>query len=144
MAKPSPAASEASESFVHHHQMRSGIEILDDQPGEGPLIQRQHVYRVRLRMWLNKGEPVRWQTPWGFVLTARLEDDGHTLISNMRVDRRSIINGLFYGIDGMQVGGTRKLRISPHLAYGRRGVPNVIPADAVLVAEITILEEVHS
>jgi len=32
------------------------------------------------------------------------------------------------------------LEIAPHLAYGDRGVPGVIPAAAVLTAEITILE----
>jgi hypothetical protein len=41
----------------------------------------------------------------------------------------------------MRIGGTRRLRISPHLAYGKRGVPGVIPADAVLDVEIHVLEE---
>ena len=50
------------------------------------------------------------------------------------------MNGLFYGVEGMQVGGTRRLEIAPHLAYGERGVPDSIPANALLVAEITILE----
>ena len=50
-----------------------------------------------------------------------------------------LVSGLFYGVDGMRVGGTRRLEIAPHLAYGDRGVPDVIPANAVLTAEITIL-----
>lgn len=40
----------------------------------------------------------------------------------------------------MRVGGTRRLEIAPHLAYGDRGVPGTIPAGAVLIAEITVLE----
>jgi len=32
--------------------------------------------------------------------------------------------------------------IAPHLAYGDRGVPGVIPSNAVLTGEITILEAV--
>jgi FKBP-type peptidyl-prolyl cis-trans isomerase len=32
------------------------------------------------------------------------------------------------------------LEIAPHLAYGDRGVPGVVPAGALLLAEITILE----
>ena len=59
---------------------------------------------------------------------ARLEDDGTTLITELRVDRRSLVNGLFYGVEGMRVGGMRQLEIAPHLAYGDRGVPGVIPA----------------
>ena len=121
--------------------MRSGIEVLDDQPGEGAPIERQRVYRVRLRMWLNQGEPIRWQSPWGLLDGSVLEDDGQTLMTCLRVDRHSMFNGLFYGVDGMRVGGTRKLEISPHLAYGERGVVGVVPGNAVLIVEITFLEE---
>jgi FKBP-type peptidyl-prolyl cis-trans isomerase len=39
----------------------------------------------------------------------------------------------------MRIGGTRRLEIAPHLAYGTRGVPAVIPSNAVLTAEITIV-----
>ena len=46
-------------------------------------------------------------------------------------------------MEGMRVGGTRRLEIAPHLGYGKRGVPGVIPPDAVLTAEITILEPVR-
>jgi FKBP-type peptidyl-prolyl cis-trans isomerase len=58
----------------------------------------------------------------------------------VRIDRRSLIAGLFYGIDGMRIGGVRRLEIAPHLAYGERGVPGIVPAGAVLTAEIAILE----
>lgn len=121
--------------------MRSGIKVLSDCPGTGPPVQRQRTYLVRLKIWLNKGDPVKWPSPWGLVDRARLEDAGETLITDLRIDREHLINGLFYGIEGMCIGGTRKLRISPHLAYGERGVPGVIPADAVLVVEIGVIEE---
>jgi FKBP-type peptidyl-prolyl cis-trans isomerase len=80
---------------------------------------------------------------WGPVGIARLEDNGETLITEVRIDRRSLVSGLFYGVEGMRVGGTRRLEIAPHLAYGDTGVPGVIPAGAVLSAEITILEARH-
>ena len=78
---------------------------------------------------------------WGPVGVSRLEDNGATLFTEVRIDRRSLVSGLFYGVDGMHVGGTRRLEIAPHLAYADRGVPGVIPAGALLAAEITILEE---
>lgn len=121
-------------------RLRSGLTLLADIPGTGDLVRRQHNYRIRLRLWLNRGEPVRWQMAWGPVGAARLEDNGETLITEIRTDRRSLINGLFYGVEGMRVGGTRRLEIAPHLAYADQGVPGVIPAAAVLTAEITILE----
>jgi hypothetical protein len=109
-------------------------------PGTGEPVRRQHRYLIRLRLWLHRGEPVRWQMAWGPVGIARLEENGATLITEVRIDRRSLISGLFYGVDGMRVGGTRRLEIAPHLAYGDRGVPGVIPESALLTAEITILE----
>ena len=120
-------------------RLRSGLTLLLDIPGSGEPVRRQHAYRVRLRLWLNRGEPVRWQTAWGPVGIARLDDKGETLITEVRIDRSSLVGGLFYGVEGMRVGGTRRVEIAPHLAYGERGVPGVIPERAVLVAEITIL-----
>jgi hypothetical protein len=92
-------------------------------------------------MWLNKGTPIQWKQPWGLIGDAVLEDDGQTLITDVRLDRVFLHNGLFYGVEGMRVGGTRRLKISPHLAYGERGIPDVVPPNAVLIAEIAFLEE---
>jgi len=120
-------------------RLRSGLVLLTDIPGTGDPVLRQHNYMVRLRLWLHRGEPVRWQMPSGPVGVGRLEDNGETLITEMRINRGSMMNGLFYGIDGMRVGGTRRLEIAPHLAYGEKGVPGMIPENALLIAEITIL-----
>jgi hypothetical protein len=122
-------------------RLRSGLTLLVDIVGAGEQVRRQHRYRIRLRLWLGQGEAVRWPAPWGPVGVARLDDDGATLDTEVRIDRRSLVNGLFYGVDGMRVGGTRRLEISPHLAYGDRGVPGIIPPRAVLTAEITVLED---
>jgi hypothetical protein len=120
-------------------RLRSGLTLLTDIPGGGEPVRRQHNYMVRLRLWLHRGDPVRWQMPSGPVGVGRLEDHGETLITEMRIDRGSMMNGLFYGIDGMRVGGTRRLEIAPHLAYGEKGVPGVIPENALIIGEITIL-----
>jgi hypothetical protein len=121
-------------------RLRSGLTLVADVSGDGESVRRQHQYRIRLRMWLNQGEPVRWTQAWGPVGIARLDENGETLLTEIRVDRGSLINGLFYGLDGMRVGGTRRLEIAPHLAYGERGVPGVIPPNAVLRVEVTVLE----
>ena len=122
------------------HRLRSGLTVLIDIPGTGEMVRRQHNYRIRLRLWVNHGARVRWRSAWGPIGAARLEDNGETLITEVRIDRRSLINGLFYGVEGMRVGGTRRLEIAPHLAYGERGVPETIPPKAALTAEISVLE----
>lgn len=121
--------------------MKSGIKLIAETEGDGTLVQRQQVYLMRLKMWLNQGEPIIWQRPWGIIDRARLEDDGQTLISDLRIDRENLFNGLFYGVEGMRIGGTRKLKVSPHLAYAERGIPGLIPANAVIIVEVSVLEQ---
>ena len=72
---------------------------------------------------------------------AHLEDDGTVLVTDVRVDRVFLVAGLFYGIQGMSVGGTRLLRIAPHLAYGEQGLQGIIQPNAVLTAELSVIGE---
>jgi hypothetical protein len=136
---PALAALLARKGQPLRQRLRSGLTLLVDIPGDGEPVRRQHNYRIRLCLWLNRGEPVRWPTAWGPVGVAMLQNNGETLITEIRTNRGTLMNGLFYGVEGMRVGGTRRLEIAPHLAYGDRGVPGVIPAGALLTAEITIL-----
>ena len=122
-------------------RLRAGLVQLLDIPGTGAEVRRQRAYRIRLRMWLAGGQPVRWARPWGPVDFARLDADGESLTTHVLVNRGRIINGLFYGVDGMRVGGTRRLEIAPHMAYGDQGVPDVIPPNGMLTAEVTVLAE---
>jgi hypothetical protein len=122
--------------------LRKGLELISEVPGDGSPVRKHAFYRVKLRIWLHRGEPVRWSQPWGLLEDgARLEDDGTVLITDVRVDRVFLIAGLFYGIQGMNIGGTRVLQIAPHLAYRSQGVPGVIPPNAVLKAELSVLSE---
>jgi hypothetical protein len=115
--------------------IKPGVELL----GEGPPVQRHSHSHVTLRMWLRQGEPVRWLQPSEPSDRASIDETGAALTIDVRVDRSSLIAGLLYGIQGMRVGGTRTLRIAPHLAYGAQGVPGLIPANALLTVEISVL-----
>ena len=63
----------------------------------------------------------------------------HTVV----LGRRQVIAGVEHALMGMRVGGYRKVRVSPHLAYRDKGIPDLIPPDAVLICETWLREIVE-
>lgn len=54
--------------------------------------------------------------------------------------RGEVISGWDIGVQGLRIGGTRRLTIPPEKAYGRHGAPPSIPPNATLVFDVTLIE----
>jgi predicted DNA-binding transcriptional regulator AlpA len=121
--------------------IRKGVKLLEETQGAGNLVQCQREYILSIRYTLNNGEVLaRPPLSWRPDPSQKQHDDGF-FDHRTRIDRDSLIPGLFYAVQGMRIGGYRKVAISPHLAYGDRGIPDQIPPNAKLIAEIKVLRK---
>jgi FKBP-type peptidyl-prolyl cis-trans isomerase FkpA len=105
----------------------TGLVIEDIVEGAGDTAAAGHTVSVHYTGWLTNGNKFDSSKdrndPFEFALGAR-----------------HVIAGWDEGVQGMKVGGTRKLTIPPALGYGARGAGGVIPPNATLVFEVELLE----
>ena len=121
----------------------SGLTLLEEREGEGLPAKTCDRVVYNTRMFLNKGEEVSLDAKLAERVPKEIirVEGGVIFIDHKTVlGRRQSIAGVEHALLGMKVGSYRKVRISPHLAYRDKGIPDLIPPDAVLIVEIWLRE----
>jgi FKBP-type peptidyl-prolyl cis-trans isomerase FkpA len=104
----------------------SGLDIEDITIGEGDTAAAGQHVTVHYTGWLTDG--TKFDSS---------KDRGDPF--DFPLGGRRVIAGWDEGVQGMRVGGVRKLTIPPNLGYGARGAGGVIPPNATLVFEVELL-----
>jgi FKBP-type peptidyl-prolyl cis-trans isomerase FkpA len=105
----------------------TGLQYEDLTEGAGAEAKAGQTVTVHYTGWLTDGQKFDSSKdrndPFAFVLGGGM-----------------VIKGWDEGVQGMKVGGVRKLTIPPQLGYGVRGAGGVIPPNATLVFEVELLQ----
>lgn len=109
------------------HTPLSELQITDIQPGTGKAAVRGALITAHYTGWLSDG--TRFDSS---------HDRGKPFQCVIGTGR--VIKGWDQGLMGMQVGGTRRLSVPAHLAYGERQMGPLIPPNSDLMFEIELLE----
>jgi FKBP-type peptidyl-prolyl cis-trans isomerase FkpA len=106
---------------------KSGLQIEEIKVGDGETAASGQFVSVHYTGWLTDGSKFD---------SSKDRDEPF----EFSLGQRMVIAGWDEGVQGMRVGGIRKLTIPPQLGYGARGAGGVIPPNATLVFEVELLE----
>ena len=99
-----------------------GIAIELDEPGTGEPVRRGQTVVVRVAGRLRRGDIFMEARECRFAIGAR-----------------TVVAGLEYGVEGMRIGGRRRIRVPPHLGYRAAGIPGTVPPNAILWFDLELL-----
>jgi FKBP-type peptidyl-prolyl cis-trans isomerase 2 len=121
--------------------------LVEETEGIGNAAKKGDRVVYNIRIFLNRGDevPINEEQVKQSLPTDILRRQGDRVFVDHQttLGKRRSIAGIERSLIGMKPGGYRKIRLSPHLAYGEKGIPDLIPANAVLVIEIW-LRELHA
>ena len=116
------------------------VEVASDQPPPYELVTED--------IAVGEGEEARAGSDGGGPLRRRVVEERPRVRrvvgprqtpSSFPLGKRQVIPGWDQGVEGMRVGGRRRLEIPPALAYGKRGAGGVIGPDETLVFVVDLV-----
>jgi len=122
-ASPTPTAVDAAD----FETTESGLQYYDIAVGDGITPKEGDTVTVEFAIWLQEDE----------FYVASSEDQGGEF--SFALGSGQAFPGWEEGMMTMAEGGTRQLVIPPALAMGEAGVPGLVPPNATLIMEITLL-----
>ena len=104
----------------------SGLTYVDEVVGQGEVAVAGKTATVHYTGWLENGNKFDSSVDRGQPFSFRLGIG-------------QVIKGWDEGVQGMKVGGKRKLTIPANLGYGARGAGGIIPPHATLIFDVELL-----
>jgi len=120
------SGSESSASEGKEITTSSGLQYIDQVVGAGDIAKAGQTASVHYTGWLTDGKKFDSSVDRGQPFSFRLGVG-------------QVIKGWDEGVQGMKVGGKRKLTIPSNLGYGARGAGGLIPPHATLVFDVELL-----
>ncbi len=108
----------------------SGLQYEDTVVGQGDVAQAGQRVTVHYTGWL-------YQNGQAGAKFDSSKDRGQPFVFPLGAGH--VIKGWDEGVQGMAVGGTRRLVIPANMGYGARGAGGVIPPNATLLFEVDLL-----
>ena len=129
-------------------KIAKGIELLHEIEGVGALADKGDVVTYNARIFLRKGDEVTQDASIISRGRAHLKIrtiDGTELIDHVtELGKRRVIPGIEKALYGMKTCGFREVLVSPHLAYREKGVPLLIPENAILRIQLWLQDTQHA
>jgi len=125
---PTPSAGPATPPPVTAAPVKlpDGLQYIDIKTGTGPAAQTGSAVSVQYTGWLQSN---------GKKFDSSYDHGGQPF--SVTLGQGQVIPGWEEGLVGIQAGGTRRLIIPAALGYGAAGSPPAIPANAVLIFDVT-------
>ncbi|MDP3092856.1 MAG: FKBP-type peptidyl-prolyl cis-trans isomerase [Nitrospira sp.] len=120
------SGSESSASEGKEITTPSGLQYIDQVVGTGDTAKAGQTVSVHYTGWLTNGKKFDSSVDRGQPFSFRLGVG-------------QVIKGWDEGVQGMKIGGKRKLTIPSNLGYGARGAGGLIPPHATLVFDVELL-----